>query len=144
VAAIANGGKVLRPRLVREIAAPDPAPGQQPATVPIEVRGELGVKPSTLSTVREAMRAEVEDGEGTGKGAAIAGFPISGKTGTAQKKNERGVLEEHITWFASFAPFDQPRYTVIVMVEGGSSGGNTCAPVAHDVYTAILERERKG
>jgi penicillin-binding protein 2 len=45
------------------------------------------------------------------------------------------------TWFASFAPYENPRYAVVVMVESGSSGGGTCAPIAHDIYQAILDKE---
>jgi penicillin-binding protein 2 len=50
-------------------------------------------------------------------------------------------LKEHITWFVSFAPFEAPRYAVVVVIEGGDSGGTTCAPVAHDIYEALLKRE---
>jgi penicillin-binding protein 2 len=50
----------------------------------------------------------------------------------------------HITWFASFAPFDNPKYVVIVVVESGASGGLTCAPKAKEIYKTIqrLDRER--
>jgi penicillin-binding protein 2 len=54
------------------------------------------------------------------------------------------ILKEHITWFVSFAPFEAPRYAVVVVVEGGSSGGGTCAPVAHDIYQAIVKRQQGG
>ena len=46
------------------------------------------------------------------------------------------------TWFASFAPYEQPRYAVVVMVENGVFGGTTCAPVAHDIYSAIVAEEQ--
>jgi len=45
------------------------------------------------------------------------------------------------TWFASFAPYGHPRYAVVVMVENGTFGGPTCAPIAHDIYEAILKSE---
>ena len=48
----------------------------------------------------------------------------------------------HTIWPASFAPYEQPRYAVVVMVEDGVSGGKTCAPVAGHIYAAILERDR--
>jgi cell division protein FtsI/penicillin-binding protein 2 len=47
----------------------------------------------------------------------------------------------HDVWFLSFAPVENPRYAVVVMVEGGSSGGGTCAPVARKIYESILEHE---
>jgi penicillin-binding protein 2 len=67
---------------------------------------------------------------------------ISGKTGTAQVKNAQGALVNHIVWFISFAPYEQPRYAVVAMIEGGSSGARDCAPIAQKIYTAILEHER--
>jgi penicillin-binding protein 2 len=67
---------------------------------------------------------------------------VCGKTGTSQKKNARGELETWITWFLSFAPYEKPRYAVVVMIEGGSSGGGTCAPVGREIYDGIVKRER--
>ncbi len=144
-AAIANGGKVLRPRLVDRIEPQEATLGAQPTVFPLsEVRDELGVKPRNLEILREAMLADVEDADGTGTKAAVPGLRIGGKTGTAQVKNAQGVITEDITWFVSFAPYEKPRYAVVVMVEGGGSGGATCAPIAGKIYTAILERERMG
>src|SRR5262249_15077356 len=144
-AVIANGGKVLWSRLVSRIEPQQPGFG--PAIVPIPpglVRDDLGVQPRTLEVLREAMLADVEDSDGTGKRAAVPGLRICGKTGTAQVQNERGETIDHTTWFISFAPYEKPRYAVVVMVEGGDSGGSTCAPVAGRIYTAIQECERAG
>ena len=142
--AIANGGHVLWPRLVDRIETADPTVNEAPTIFPSQVRDELNVKESTLRTLKEAMLADVEDADGSGRRAATPGLRICGKTGTADKRNARGELEEEITWFSSFAPYDQPRYAVVVMVEGGASGGRTCAPVAGKIYQAILEREQMG
>jgi penicillin-binding protein 2 len=142
-AAIANGGKVLRPRLVDRIEPLDATLGGATNYLPaVQVRGELGVQPRNLEILREAMLADVEDKDGTGAQAAVPDLRIAGKTGTAQVKNAEGALVNHITWFISFAPFEKPRYAVVVMIEGGTSGGGTCAPVAKKIYTAIQERER--
>jgi len=146
-AAIANGGKVLWPRLVDKIEPQDPASSEPPTVFEKgRVRDELGVRPRTLTILREAMLADVEDSDGTGRKAAVSGLRVCGKTGTSQKKNARGELEEHVTWFASFAPYEQPRYAVLVMVEmeTGGSGALTCAPIAGQIYHAIQERERMG
>jgi cell division protein FtsI/penicillin-binding protein 2 len=94
-----------------------------------------------LKIIREAMLADVEEPEGTGTNAFVAGMRICSKTGTAQVKDSEAHLVDHITWFASYAPFDSPRYVVIVMVEGGASGGGTCAPVAKTIYKAIQDQE---
>jgi penicillin-binding protein 2 len=47
---------------------------------------------------------------------------------------------DHITWFASFGPYESPRFVVVVMVESGASGGGTCAPIARQIYQAIQKR----
>ncbi len=143
--AIANGGKVLWPRLVDRIEAADPTAGTPPNIFPSNrVRNELGVNPGSLKVLREAMLADVEDADGTGFAAAVPGIRICGKTGTAQVMNERNQIIGHTAWFLSFAPYEEPRCAVVVMVEvqARGSGGATCAPVAAKIYTAIRDRER--
>ena len=95
----------------------------------------------TLQVIREAMLADVESEEGTGKLAAVPGLRICAKTGTAQVTDERNKVVDHTTWFASYAPYDNPRYVVLVMVESGQSGGGTCAPVAKKIFEAIQYQE---
>jgi penicillin-binding protein 2 len=142
-AAIANGGKVLTPRLVDTIEPLDPIAPRITSTFPKGVvRDNLGISPRNLNILREAMLADVEDSDGTGRAAFIPGFRISGKTGTAQVKDLRGNTTSHNVWFLSFAPYEKPRYAVIVMVEGGSSGGGDCAPIGRHIYNAIIEREQ--
>jgi penicillin-binding protein 2 len=144
-AALANGGKVLRPRLADRLEPLDVTLGGQTNYFPgVQVRDQLGVKPRNLEILREAMLADVQDSDGTGVQASVPGMNICGKTGTAQVKNAQGALVDQITWFISFAPYEKPRYAVVAMVEGGSSGGGTCAPIARKIYTAIQERDRPG
>ena len=142
--AVANGGKVFWPRLADRFEAQDPMPGERPLRFPkAQLRDELGVSARTLAVLHEAMLADVEDPDATGRRAAIPGLRVCGKTGTAQVKNVQGQKTGQITWFASFAPYGSPRYAVVVMVEDGVSGGETCAPIAAKVYTAILQAEGK-
>ena len=75
------------------------------------------------------MLAETEDPEGTGHAALVAGLHICGKTGTAQVMDEQNHVVDHTTWFASFAPYENPRYAVVVMVEHGGSGGPHARPL---------------
>ena len=142
VAAIANGGKVLWPRLVDRIE-PQEAGAEPPIVFPHRpVRDTLGVSERALKIVHEAMLADVEDQEeGTGKHAFVPGMRICSKTGTAQVTDPQNRVIDHTTWFASYAPYEHPRYTVVVMVESGSSGGGTCAPVARKIYEALLKME---
>lgn len=139
-AALANGGKVLYPRFVDRIEPADSSMGP-PLVLPRgRVRDTLGVSRHSLDILRDAMHDEVE--EGTGKLAAIPGFPICGKTGTAEIKDEHGRATGRTTWFLSFAPTDKPRYAVVVMVENGSFGGPTCAPAAKKIYEELLKVEQ--
>jgi len=142
-AAIANGGKVLSPRLVLRTEPSDPQSGDQANEFPVKVRDELGVKPENLRLIHEAMLAEVEEAGGTGVGATIRGLKIGGKTGTAEIE-QGGRVVDKTTWFASFAPVDRPKWAVVVMVESGASGGKTCAPIARLIYEALLKHERDG
>jgi penicillin-binding protein 2 len=141
ISAIANGGKVLWPRLVQRIVPADPNSDETVIQFPTRPpRDNLGVSERTLAITREAMLADVEEG-GTGKAALVPGMKIGGKTGTAQITNPRGQIVGHTTWFASCAPFENPRWVVVVMVEEGSSGGGTCAPVAAKIYRTIQKLE---
>ena len=141
-AAVANGGTVLSPRLVERIVPQDTLSGDPPVFMPAaQVRGHLRVQQHSLEVVRKSMLADVEDPDGTGKPAFVPGFHVCGKTGTAQKTDLQNKVIDHITWFASYAPYDNPRYVVLVMVESGAAGGKTCAPIAGKVYKAIQELE---
>jgi penicillin-binding protein 2 len=137
-AALANGGKVLWPRLVDRIEPQDPLSGEPPTGFESgRVRDNLGVSARNMKILHEAMLAETEDPEGTGKAAVVPGLRICGKTGTAQVTDPLNRVVGHTTWFVSFAPYEKPKYAVVVMVENGQSGGGTCAPVAHEIYAAI-------
>jgi penicillin-binding protein 2 len=142
-AAIANGGRILEPRVVDRIEPGDPdSDGEVIRFASGQIRSELKVDPKHLELVRRAMFLDVAHPDGTGRKAAVDGMQVCAKTGTAQMM-EGGSLKEYITWFASFAPYEKPRYVVVAVIEGGDSGGTTCAPVAQDIYTAILQREQR-
>jgi penicillin-binding protein 2 len=143
--AIANGGAVLWPRLVERIESQDPAGGGTVTNFPAGlVRDRIGVSAHSLRILHDAMLGETEDQvEGTGRTAVVGPeMRICGKTGTAQVKDERGQLTGYNFWFASFAPYENPKFAVVVMVQSESkgSGGLVCAPIAHDIYQEILNK----
>ena len=143
--AIANGGTIFWPRLVSRIAPQDPASRERATNFPSAlVRDRIGVSARSLKLLHDAMLAETEDAEGTGKAAVVPGLRICGKTGTAQVQDSANRLIAYNFWFASFAPYENPRYAVVVLVqaEGSGSGGATCAPIAHDVYEEIVNQEK--
>ncbi len=149
VAAVANGGNILTPQLVASVRAPDELVESDQVRPRPVVRDRVHVSPASLTTVREAMLADVEDPEGTaykpfhaGDRPHIKTFRVGGKTGTAQVF--KGEKFDHWTvWFASWAMTDEPRYAVVVMVDHGTSGGGTCAPVVREIYRALEYREQR-
>ena len=154
--AVANGGKVLQPRLVTRVDSRQVFGQAQNQVIPEKVvLDDLNLKPETVDLMHRAMLADVAHPDGSGHAARVSGLAIGGKTGTAQIMVPTGKFDprtgvrlfrtDHITWFVSFAPVESPRYVVVVMVESGESGASTCAPIAGRIYSAIhdLERERK-
>lgn len=141
-AAVANGGRMFWPRLVDRIEPADPDAFIDAMTFPQgKIRGQLHVAPRHLAALQHAMWADVQEDGGTGRRAHIKNYEVCGKTGTAEVRS-RGRRDK-VTWFASFAPYQQPRYAVVVMVESGISGGRTCAPVAKKIYEALRDRDRE-
>ncbi len=130
-AAIANGGIIYRPFLVREIRS---VAGKSLPRDP-QIVGHLPLSADNLKIIKRSMRAVVGDIKGTGRQAAIEGVVVAGKTGTAQ--NPHG--EDH-AWFIGFAPLDDPRIAVAVLVEQGGHGGSVAAPIAGKVMEAYLKR----
>ncbi len=140
---LANGGKVLPPRLVDRIIPQDSIEPKPPKVFPpSEPTATLNLSAHTQRVLRDAMLADVEEAEGTGTRARVEGLKICAKTGTAQ--NARNGTIDQTTWFLSYAPYESPKYAVVVMVEMGSdgSGGSTCAPIAREIYLAIQHREQ--
>jgi penicillin-binding protein 2 len=132
VSAIANGGKMYRPYVVKRVVS---LSGEVLDEYEPELIREVAVRPETLAFVREAMIGVVN--EGTGGRAKIPGVTIGGKTGTAQvvKKGEgKGVaaLKDH-GWFASFAGRspEAPEIALVILVETGGFGGYVAAYEAY-------------
>jgi len=143
LSAVANGGTVYRPRLVQGVGKTTENGTQATKEYPVAVkRGNLGVRPENLTAVREGLRAVVT--EGTGKNAAVKDVEVAGKTGSAQFVTQIGgsTVKDTRTWFTGFAPLKDPKYVVIVIVEGGVSGGTTCAPLASEILTKLFEMEK--
>ena len=137
--AVANGGKLFWPRLIKNLQSAE-AETEMDSFRPGVIRADLHLNPRHVEIIHRAMLADVDDAEGSGRAAAVKGFHVTGKTGTAQIT--KGKQMDHITWFVSFAPFEKPKFAVVVMVESGASGGGTCAPVAGKIYEAIQKIEQ--
>ncbi|HEY3173385.1 MAG TPA: penicillin-binding protein [Thermoanaerobaculia bacterium] len=135
-AAIANGGRLVRPSLVRRIVHPD---GRVDVIVPSPPQRVLSE--ATARTIRELLVGVVE--RGTGKKAAIPGFVVAGKTGTAQKAGVGGYQPgRYVSSFVGFAPSENPRIVGLVLIEepkgGKYYGGDIAAPVFSRVVSQAL------
>ena len=146
--AIANNGKMVRPRFARATARD----GKIVEEFPVEVIKEQICKPETVKQIQEILK-KVVNGDGqpgsscTGKNARNKYYSVSGKTGTAQVvvggHYERSL---HYTTFCGYFPSDAPKYTCIVSIQGhGLYGGSACAPVvaqiAERIYSKVITRD---
>ncbi len=132
-AAVANGGKIYRPHLVRKIYWPAWM-GRPPRKIQPELVATVPCKPQTLELVRRAMRMAVASPHGTGRALASFPVPVAGKTGSAQHRPGRPTH----AWFVCFAPYRNPKYVCVVFVENGGHGGSTAAPIARRVLAAAF------
>ena len=128
-AAVANGGTLYRPRLVRQIGSPAEGAVQE---MPAEVLGQLPVSAANLQIVRRAMEAVVTDGTAQRAfyGAAVR---MAGKSGTSETPGG----ETH-AWFVGYAPADNPQVAVAVVLEHGGEGGADAAPLFRQVVEAYM------
>jgi cell division protein FtsI/penicillin-binding protein 2 len=125
-AAIANGGYVYRPRLIR-----DPKKGNLG-----ELINAMNWSPDTLTVIQGGMYDVIQAPRGTGTRAAIRGIEMAGKTGSAEY-GPKANRKKH-GWMILFAPFRNPRYAVAMVIEDAVSGGVTTAPRMRDLMQAIL------
>lgn len=86
-----------------------------------------------LKNLKEGMRQVVQEPGGTGRRAWVEEMPAAGKTGTVEVAVGRGKTIKH-TWFAGFAPYENPEIAVVILVEEGQSGGVTAAPLAREIF----------
>ncbi|MCK5832838.1 penicillin-binding protein 2 [bacterium] len=122
MSAIANGGVVYRPKLVKEIRPPM----ERPLIVENETNGRLPASGVAIKIAKEGMFRAINAPLGTGAWAQLPNINVAGKTGTAQ--NPHG--EDH-AWFTCYAPAEAPRLVIVTLVEHGGSGG-AWAPLARD------------
>lgn len=149
-ASIANGGKLVKPRVVQRV---EDADGNVIKTIESEIRKEQIIRPSTLSFLQKALAGVVQEPFGTGRAARQEGIKVAGKTGTAQvvrmeededenSDEEPYEFRDH-AWFIAFAPLEEPEILVAVLVEHGGHGGSAAAPIAREVMKEYFEYNGK-
>lgn len=134
-AAIANGGIIWRPYILKQIM--DSSANVMHPTIP-EKKSHLDAAPESISTVQEGMRLAVNSNTGSAKNARNSKIELCGKTGTA----EIGPIGARYknTWFIAFGKDVETGklYSIVVLVEHGTSGGGSCAPLASAFFEEWL------
>ena len=131
-AALANGGKVLRPHLADQVES---VTGEVLEEIRPAPRRQIQISEQTRSTIMYGLRRAAMEGGGTSYGVfGNFPFPVAGKTGTA----ERGVQPDQ-SWYVAVAPADNPQIVVAVTLERGGFGADTAAPVAARIIEHYFE-----
>jgi penicillin-binding protein 2 len=137
-AALANGGTLYQPQIVRAVETSD---GTIVQDFPPRVRRTVSVRPENLALVDDALKGVVTEEGGTAYKERLNDVDMAGKTGTAQTSHvSRGTDPSKIwyfnrdhAWFAGFAPAKSPEIAIVVLIEHGGAGGRNAAPVAMQV-----------
>jgi penicillin-binding protein 2 len=135
-AAIANGGTLVTPHLGLKVVDPS---GQMVRNLEPTTSQRIDVAQSTLAAVRQGMYDAANTPLGTSY-AVFGGYkvPVAGKTGTAEVFDASRGGYVNYAWYASFAPANDPRYVVVVMIEKGGHGATAAAPAARTIYDALF------
>ena len=135
-AAIANKGAYFKPQIARAIVDPD---GKVMKEFKPEIGGQVEADKATWNFLHKSLRMVVTQGTAAG---VFSGFPVavSGKTGTAQVfgRNPNGSAKDDTSWFAAYAPSEDPKYVVVIMVSQGGFGASTSGVAARDVLTTLF------
>ena len=133
-AMVANSGVMYRPHLVRQVRNGErSAEGMfQP-----EVIHKVDASPEFWQTLRDAMTGVIEDGHGTGQRARIPGVVWAGKTGSAEHGKIKKDQKTH-SWFIGYAPADDPKIAICVLLESVGHGGDFAAPIAKEIVQSYL------
>jgi cell division protein FtsI (penicillin-binding protein 3) len=138
LSAIANGGNLVKPYIVEQVISPD---GREVTKNKPDVVSKV-ISYDTAENITEMMEKVVESG--TGRKAAISGYKVAGKTGTAQVPNPNtgGYYgNRYMSSFIGFGPTDDPKVTLVVVVENpknGSYGGTVAAPIFKGIVEKVL------
>lgn len=147
--ALANGGTLYQPQVVRSIETSDGTVVQE---FPPRVRRLVTVSEAHLSHVKAGLSGVVLEREGTAFHETIAGTDMAGKTGTAQVSHvtPRGVDPDKVwyfnrdhAWFAGYAPARSPEIAFVVLVEHGGAGGKNAVPIGSRLVRDWQKLEEK-
>ena len=139
-ACVANGGKYYKPRIVKQAVSGDGkiVIGDTPKLEVDIVKS--GIKATDLELIRKGMWMSTNVAGGTSGKVKIPGISIASKSGTAQT-TDNGAKSNN-SWVMSFAPYDNPKYAICILVQNGGSGGGVCGPLVNLVYRGLFARDK--
>lgn len=133
ISSIANGGKIVQPRLVQAVLDPQ---GKVVREIQPQVVREGVIKPEYLEIVRQGMRQTMLEGTGCCSTNREVPVPVSGKTGTAETSSEgfdgKNPRTKPHAWFEAFAPSDNPEIVIVALVENSGEGAEYALPAVRD------------
>lgn len=131
-AAIANGGTVYEPRVVKAIMNAD---GSVAEKIEPKVKNKLPISTETLKYIQKSLETTTISGTGAPPfiGFPLSRIPVATKTGTGEVLGKQST-----SWFASYAPADNPQYAVVLMVAQGGTGSGTSAPSVRRIYEELF------
>lgn len=138
-ACVANGGTYYQPRIVRKAISEEGNVLVQDKPKQAVNLIEAGIKPEDFERIRKGMSMAVNQPGGTAGKVKMPGIKIAAKTGTAQTVDNGE--KSHNSWVISFAPYEQPKYAVCVLVQNGGSGGAVCGPLVNLIYQGLFSQE---
>ena len=149
MAAVANGGKLYRPRIVNKVESVDGATVREYGP---ELIRTIEMKPDTLNRVHNALcRRGARHRRHRRRGAIDRSIQVAGKTGTAQvvemkgaylKSEQLAYFNRDHAWFVAYAPVENPQVAIAVLVEHGGHGGEAAAPMAKKVFEKFIEHAK--
>lgn len=139
--AVANGGTIYRPQLVKHITD---SSGNVTQVITPEIQAKVPVDPPYLAVIREGMRRSVTEGSNVAARDECSGLSIAGKTGTAEfgpliAKEDGGFARQSHSWFVGFAPYENPQVIVVVLIEGTGDLNDGSATLAVPAVTQIIQ-----
>jgi len=139
MAAVANGGQLLIPRVLENRCQTPFSPVEDPTDESWpekKVPDAISLRPKTLATVRDGLRRVVADPEGTAHGTVyLDAMAVAGKTGTAETGGGRAAH----AWFAGYVPAERPKLAFVVVLEHAGSGATAAGPVAQRLVLRMQE-----
>mmetsp|Transcript_21554 Transcript_21554/g.10023 ORF Transcript_21554/g.10023 Transcript_21554/m.10023 type:complete len:541 (-) Transcript_21554:4380-6002(-) len=146
ISAVANGGVRYKPLIVRKVCSVN---GEVIEKNEVEFVGRLPVSKTAIEIVKKGLWKVVHDKHGTARRIYVENISISGKTGTAQvvsRKQEQDDKEVEFrlkphAWFVAYAPSDNPKIAISVIVEHGGNGAHVAAPIAKELIAEYLKTQ---